>query len=283
MESTPGLQRQVKSVSSLSNLVKSLKVLSAVNMRVFNKSCEALEAYLQNLESGLQVVLRQVTYQPPPTPANSRLVLLGSDHGLCGAFHSSMLPILEQPHAYLQVFCVGSRLAEAAQDHGVKVDSVLSAPTSTAGLAEVADQLLQLLQPLNGSVTMAYHGSNEGLSQPREEILWPVQEAWLTQLRQRRWLAPGERGGLPSCWGKPFQALDWLLEETLVARCQRALAHSLASENQARLQTMQAAEKNLEEMRVSLQDNLQGRRQNAVTEELLDVIAGFEMLKEGVH
>ena len=49
----------------------------------------------------------------------------------------------------------------------------------------------------------------------------------------------------------------------------------------AMLQTMQAAEKNLEEMRLGLQDNLQGRRQNAVTEELLDVIAGFEMPKEG--
>jgi F-type H+-transporting ATPase subunit gamma len=59
-----------------------------------------------------------------------------------------------------------------------------------------------------------------------------------------------------------------------------ALAHSLASENQARLQTMQAAEKNLDEMRAGLQERLQSRRQNAVTEELLDVIAGFEILNQ---
>ena len=129
-------------------------------------------------------------------------------------------------------------------------------------------------------MSLVYQRSQHGQHHPHQETLWPIETAWLTELRKRPWLTPGQRGGLPLCWDDPVQAFGWLLEEHIQVACQRALAHSLASENQARLVTMQSAEKNLDEMRASLRDNLQSHRQNAVTEELLDVISGFEMLKD---
>lgn len=58
----------------------------------------------------------------------------------------------------------------------------------------------------------------------------------------------------------------------------RAAVESLASENAARLASMQAAEKNIEERLGDLQANYRQQRQNSITEELLDIVSGFEAL-----
>ncbi|TVS11194.1 MAG: hypothetical protein EA424_24140 [Planctomycetaceae bacterium] len=44
---------------------------------------------------------------------------------------------------------------------------------------------------------------------------------------------------------------------------------------------MQAAEKNVEERLEELTSQYHRRRQNTITEELLDVTAGFELLSQG--
>ena len=58
----------------------------------------------------------------------------------------------------------------------------------------------------------------------------------------------------------------------------RACVQSLASEHASRLASMQAAERNIEERLRELDAQFRQRRQDAITAELLDVVAGFEAL-----
>ena len=58
----------------------------------------------------------------------------------------------------------------------------------------------------------------------------------------------------------------------------RACAESLKSENTSRLTAMQMAEKNISERLVELNLEFNQQRQTTVTEELLDIVAGFEAL-----
>jgi F-type H+-transporting ATPase subunit gamma len=60
----------------------------------------------------------------------------------------------------------------------------------------------------------------------------------------------------------------------------RAFAESLAAENASRLASMQAAERNIEEALEKLRLDYHRRRQSDITEELLDVLSGFEVLKD---
>jgi hypothetical protein len=60
----------------------------------------------------------------------------------------------------------------------------------------------------------------------------------------------------------------------------RACANSLASENASRIAAMQAAEKNIEERLEELHGSFNQLRQSAITEELLDVVTGFEALSK---
>ncbi|GAH48401.1 unnamed protein product, partial [marine sediment metagenome] len=58
----------------------------------------------------------------------------------------------------------------------------------------------------------------------------------------------------------------------------RGFIESMASENASRLTAMQKAEENIEERLDNLNAQFNRQRQNAITEELLDIIAGFEAL-----
>jgi F-type H+-transporting ATPase subunit gamma len=77
---------------------------------------------------------------------------------------------------------------------------------------------------------------------------------------------------------------DWeslfasLVRQYFFVSLYRAFAESLASEHSSRLAAMQMAEDNVEERLDDLQSRFHRTRQNAITEELLDITAGFEAL-----
>jgi len=70
-----------------------------------------------------------------------------------------------------------------------------------------------------------------------------------------------------------------LIRQFLFISVFRAFAESLASEQNSRLVSMQIAEKNIQEHLEELSNCYRQQRQNAITEELLDVISGFEAIK----
>jgi F-type H+-transporting ATPase subunit gamma len=77
-------------------------------------------------------------------------------------------------------------------------------------------------------------------------------------------------------WETLFSAL---IREYLFVSLYRATIESLASENAARLSSMQAAAKNIEERLAVRNAGYCQQRQNVVIGELLDIVSGFEALK----
>ena len=104
--------------------------------------------------------------------------------------------------------------------------------------------------------------------------LLPVDRKWLKDLEKKKW----ESQTLP------MFTMDWealfrsLIREYLFVSLYRAFADSLASENASRLAAMQSAEKNIEERLEELFLQFHRQRQMTITEELLDIVAGFEAL-----
>ena len=70
-----------------------------------------------------------------------------------------------------------------------------------------------------------------------------------------------------------------LVREHLFVSIFRAAAESTASEHATRLASMQAAERNIQEHLQEMTGAFRRQRQQAITEELLDVVAGFETLQ----
>jgi F-type H+-transporting ATPase subunit gamma len=128
----------------------------------------------------------------------------------------------------------------------------------------VNDVLVFYCQQLSGATYRAHH----------VRIL-PLDHRWLQTLREKQW-PTNNRPMYTMAWDPLFSAL---LRQYLFIALFRAAAQSLASENASRLASMQGAERNIEEQLDALKRQYHQQRQMAITEELLDIVSGFEMLE----
>ncbi len=95
-------------------------------------------------------------------------------------------------------------------------------------------------------------------------------------LTQRPWASRS----LPQFRMAPDRLLASLIRSYLFARLFRSAAEAMVTENAARLARMQQAEQSIDEQLDTLTAQTRSVRQSEITTELLDVIIGFEALKE---
>jgi F-type H+-transporting ATPase subunit gamma len=293
VQTPEALKRTIKSAQDLLGVVKTMKALAAVSIRQYQRSVESLADYNRTVEMGLQIILkdRQGAPEPPRQRARKQLgaIVFGTDQGLCGQFNN----IIAQ-HAVQELdrtdfkkedrffIVVGVKVADILSDTGENVFEILTQPGSTAGITAMVQDITLLLEDwrFKRSVENMVLYYNEYLSgatyRPRTLKLLPVDKIWLADLQKKKW----DSRTLPMFnmdWERIFRSM---IREYLFVSVYRAFANSLASENARRLAAMQNAEKNIEERLEELHVQFHRQRQMTITEELLDIVAGFEVLKE---
>jgi F-type H+-transporting ATPase subunit gamma len=293
VQTPESLKRTIKSAQDLLGVVKTMKALAAVSIRQYQRSVESLADYNRTVELGLQIILkdRQGAAEPARQRAKKQLgaIVFGTDQGLCGQFNN----IIAQ-HAVAELdrtefkkedrffIVVGMKAADILNDTGENVFEILTQPGSTAGITAMVQDITLLLEDwrFKRSVENMVLFYNEYLSgaiyRPRTLKLLPVDKIWLADLQKQKW----DSRTLPTFnmdWERLFRSM---IREYLFVSVYRAFANSLASENASRLAAMQNAEKNIEERLEELHVQFHRQRQMTITEELLDIVAGFEVLKE---
>jgi len=293
MHTIEGLKRTIQSTEDLQSVVKTMKALAAVNIRQYERAVESLKDYNKAVEMGLQVVLRdrpEFMVEARPAP-HDRLgaVIFGTDQGMVGALNEQVLSHamaamadLNVKHEYRTIMAVGERMMALLEDAGQPVEAFCPVPGSVAGITPTVQETLMNIESWNRErgleqIYLFYSAETSGApSQPQMVHLLPLDQDWLLNLRAQSW---------PSR-GLPYFTMDWdrlfssLINEYLFVSLYRAFAESLASENASRLASMQGAERNIEEMLAELHADFHQKRQMSITEELLDIVAGFEALKE---
>jgi F-type H+-transporting ATPase subunit gamma len=296
METLDILRRKIDTADDLRTIVRTMKALAAVSMRQYERAVASLAEYTRTVDMGLQAVLRlEAAYLPPqPAVAESRLGLMvfGSDHGLCGRFNdqvvttalSSMQELAPEP-AQRSVFAVGTRAAAGLEEAGQAVQEAMPIPASLAGITPVVQTLVIRIdtwrqQQRLGRLVVFHNRLLSGTAySPQAVPLFPID---LTRF-QRPLAPPWPSRSLPLSTMESGRLLASLLRQRLFIALYRAFAESLASENASRLASMQAAERNIEERVEELQALFRYRRQHQITEELLDIVSGFEALSSTVQ
>jgi F-type H+-transporting ATPase subunit gamma len=110
--------------------------------------------------------------------------------------------------------------------------------------------------------------------QPQQTQLWPVDLDWLRALEQLSWPARG----LPTFTMDRAALFAALVRQHLFVSLYRACVESLAAENISRVTSMQSAEHNIQERLDDLTLRYHRQRQALITAELLDVVAGYEVV-----
>jgi F-type H+-transporting ATPase subunit gamma len=293
MQSTESLKRKIKSAQDLQSVVKTMKALAAVSIRQYQRSVESLINYNKTVEMGLQAALKYragITGAASPASASCiGAIVFGSDQGLCGPLNENIanhaleeMAALGVPTDSRLLITVGLRVHGCLEDAGERIVENLTMPSSVSGITPMVQDLILMLEDwhFRQQIEHIYLFYNEYVSGANYRVhtlpLLPVDQQWLKKLKQKEW--PSRI--LPTytmVWSALFMAL---IREYLFVSLYRAFAESLASENASRLASMQNAEKNIEERLQELHGQFHRQRQMTITEELLDIVAGFEAMKE---
>ncbi len=289
MQSLEALSARLHTTGEIHSIVRTMKSLSAASIRQYERAVEAMQDYERTVSLGLQVVLRHkgVAARPDGPPRGSALIVIGSDRGLCGRFNDrigqfALDRLAKTPEGDLRHLCVlGQRVAARLQTAGHTPDTFFSLPGSVGGLTAtvhaVAVEVERWTSGGIGSVSLLFNRrAGAALTEPTLWPLLPVPHDYLDGLARAPW--PSRR--LPIYRMERGKLFSWLIGQRIFVLLYRALAESLASEHGSRLAAMQRAERNIEEHREDLMGAYRQRRQEAITRELIDILAGFEAVRE---
>jgi F-type H+-transporting ATPase subunit gamma len=292
VETVEHLRRRIESTEDLQSVVKTMKTLAAVKIRRFEQAAESLEDYHRTVEMGLRALFRSgATDRTVMRTAPGRVpgcLVFGSDQGMCGQLNDQVvahamtrMEEIEIDPGRRVVLAVGERARSRLEERGQTVEATMAVPGGVEGITPRVRDLLQKIiawQEQGVDLVILFH--SEPLSgasyRPRTVHLLPLDRAWIQRLQETPW----PTRALPFFRGDPQALFSGLVREYLFAGLFRAFAQSLASENASRLASMQGAEKNIEERLAELQNRFHQQRQMSITEELLDIVAGFEALQE---
>ncbi len=286
METLESLSNALETTGDIQSIVRTMKALSSVSIRQYERAEAAMADYARTVELGLIALLRQRRQAGLPLPGtdsetgHEALIVIGSDRGLCGGYNDKITrfawPRLDDRPMVLGV--VGMRVAARLEANGRRADAVHPLPGSVEGLSRLVQTMIVEIDRWTRveGVRQVWlvHNRRDGrnAAKPQAHRLLPLPENYLHKLSEAGW--PGR--SLPLFRMDADRLMSWLVQQRLFVVIYRALAEAMASEHASRLAAMQAAERNIEERRDELRQLYRLRRQETITRELLDVVSGYE-------
>ena len=283
------LQRKIKIAKELREVVETMKTMAAVNIGIYEKVDRSLAEYNQVIELAIGVALAKYqTKQLPGTRSDASdgvgIVVFGTDQGMVGQFNDCLSNVVLEAAAaasgHVAVWSVGERVGMKLAEE-LPVQRLYRVPDSAAGITALAGRILVDVvahqeQTGIGKLMVCYNKSNSSAGyEPFIKQLLPVSCEWLAQLAKRTW--PTKM--LPQVIEKNAEALAAFIRESLFINMCWACSESLVSENVGRLTAMQRAEKNIDALLDDFIVTYNQERQSSITEELFDVIFGYDLLK----
>lgn len=277
------LTRRMTTLQSIRGVVRTMKTLSAVNASPYEAAAASIDSYHETVLEGLHLLIHAAGFPKPGPDAPPRsgvAVIFGSDHGLCGAYNETVADAAMARIAGedWRIFSIGARMEAALEARGRPSTRHFQPPASADGIGRLAAETLVALDaalaPGDGVVLIHMRAAPDGRA-PQVRPLLPLDPGLTRDLAARPWASRG----LPTLTMDPAALFASLIRNHLFASVYRAAAEAMATENSARLALMQQAERAIDERVSELLFATRSARQSDVTEELLDVIAGFEALK----
>ena len=279
------LRNRIASVSSTMQITSAMKMVSAAKLKKAQDAVTQMRPYAVKLNAVLSNVSATLDASENPfaverTVRRVLVLPVSSNRGLCGAFNTNvykatraLIASYEAQGAQAEVWGVGKKASEPFR----KLDLVTCdfnatmGAVSFAGAKEIGQKVMEAFT--SGQVDAVYvvynRFKNAAVQEVMTEQVLPI-------------AAPAEEGHAaqsdylysPS---KEEILLD-LIPTTIKIQVFKALLDSVASEHGARMTAMHKATDNANSMRSELRLQYNKARQAAITNEILEIVAGAEAL-----
>ncbi|MFD2234537.1 F0F1 ATP synthase subunit gamma [Phaeospirillum tilakii] len=277
MDRPETVRARIDSVAQLQEVVGAMRSLAAMRMQQASESLDGIRRYAAIVAAGLAQALRLAGGAAPPRRGGRRaLLLFSAEHGFVGAYAETLAEAARADPPDL-LLAVGTKGIQALTEAGLTPDWSLPMASHAGGVEDLARRIAAELARRLGAgaftrldLLFGRIGAGGGW-QPVRRPLFPPDFADL----------PPPRGSTAPLHHLPAPALlDRLIEERLLADLALAATEALAAENAARLAAMTTAGDNIDRKLTELRDQERILRQAQITEELLDVVNGAELLFE---
>jgi F-type H+-transporting ATPase subunit gamma len=293
MDTLESIRGKSEGAKDLKSVVSAMKAMASSNIVQYETAVLSLGEYYHTVALGIIAYFKSekinsIIEKKEINDHDEKVtcaIVFGSDQGLVGQFNDSMADFVSTSLRTLpgkkKIWAVGQRVQLLLTDLGFTISYAFSVPDSVDTIAALVDQLLIDSEESHEKSPIQtfyiFHNRPKpgaGYQQVMQRFL-PLDEKWKDALLETPWpttLLPQIAGGVQP-------TLKALISGYLFVSLFKACAESLASENASRLEAMQRAEKNIEDLLDGLNKKYHRLRQSSIDEELFDVVSGFEALK----
>ena len=284
------LQKRIKTTEDLRSIVSTMKALSSVSILQYEQANRALKKYRDNLSDAFQaLVLSQGLPEVIKEKSAPRylFILIGSDSGLVGRFNKE---VIEQTSDWLKsnninisdvwFITIGKRIAALAEQKHLKIFAKYASANSVKVVNSIAETLIIKIdeatrkQHIN-NIHILYHKRGKSTSVSLEhQTLIPFNYEKMKNLSKKKW----PTNNLVQTDLKRDVFFSEIINQILGISLVSFLNFSLAAEHFIRMTNMQAAEKNIDENLEEMNLAFQQQRQEEITGELIDIVAGYQAM-----
>ncbi len=282
MASMRDIKRRKAGVQSTQQITKAMKLVSTVKLQRAKTRALQSKTYFSCMYDTVVSLLARageldVPYTQKQECKRKAIIVLTSNRGLAGGYNSNVVKLITQggfAKEDVDIYAIGRKGRETLERRGytIKADfSELADEFEYADAIKVVNQILKAYDEKEvGEIYLAYTNFKNTVSQTPELLkLLPV--------------LPEEHevendGLLMNFEPQDDEALKMIIPKYMTSLLHGALIESVASENGARMQAMDNATSNAQEMIDSLTLLYNRARQGSITQELTEIIAGAEAI-----
>ena len=288
MASMREIKRRRGSIQSTQQITKAMKLVSTVKLQRARQRAENSKAYFTYMYKTITSMLAKAgnvdhPYVKGSASKNIGIVAVTSNRGLAGGYNANIVRMVmgsgfEKEN--VRLYTVGRKGAEGLERKGYEIvadySDIIEEPTF-ADAKEIGERLLaDFANGEIGEIYVAYTEFKNTVSQiPKLMKLLPVDAEGMqadVQMSDMDRLTP------MNFEPNEEEAISLLIPKYMTSILYGAFVEAVASENGARMQAMDSATNNAEEIISDLELKYNRARQGAITQELTEIIAGAEAI-----
>lgn len=289
MASIIDIKRRKASIESTGQITKAMKLVSTVKLQRAKQRADESKAYFNKMYETVSSILAKAgninhPYLQENGSTKKGIITISSNRGLAGGYNNNIVKLIRDSGINkedIMIYAVGHKAMDTLKHRGYNIvsdDSEMINNPVYDDARILGEKLLKSFEDGEiGEIYLAYTDfKNTVVHEPKLVKLLPIENDHNKENEEKR---DSESKAMMNFEPEPEEALSLLIPKYICSMIYGALVTSVASENGARMQAMDSATSNAEEMISSLELAYNRARQGAITQELTEIISGAEALK----
>lgn len=280
MASMKDIKRRRDSIQSTGQITKAMKLVSTVKLQKAKGKAESTKPYSDLMYETICNMLARSgninhKYLVPGESSKKAVITITANRGLAGGYNTNLTKLITEsgiPKEDIDIVAIGTKGRDYLARRGYNISEddsdVINEPLYTDARS-ICDKLLErFVAGEIGEIYLAYTSfKNTVVHEPKLIKLLPVSV-------DTDGLSSGEDTTPMNYEPAEDEALNLIIPKYVCSLIYGALIEAVASENGARMQAMDNATSNADEMISDLSLKYNRARQASITQELTEIIAG---------